>query len=196
MYLAERLVSRIETLCRDGSAWRDALRVRAACGSESEWIDLGGQLMSQTRLQHLQAAIEEQRVTDIDGCHAALQQIAAAYGEDEWAWVCQAYRSQYDLDLATASPTVLHAAAERLLAHRGEFLELVLVDANKEFEGPSRVGYGTHGTDEAADADFTAVRGNAETNDFVRGIREEIAALSGRVARFKETVARRISERP
>ena len=154
-----------------------------------EWIDLGGQLMPLARLQQVQAAIETQRITDINGCQAALQQVADEYADDEWAWVCQAYQSHYDLDLLSATRAELHTAADRFLAKRREFLDLVLVDAGKEFESSSRLGFGTHGVGNAVNDDFAAVRGDYETNRFVAGIREEIDSLPTRVAKFKEMVA-------
>ena len=155
---------------------------------DHEWIDLGGQLMPRTRLQQFQADIEDERIVDINGCHQALQSIADDYAKDEWDWVCQAYRSYFDLDLRSATAARLHTEADRLLAKRREFLELVLVDARKEFESSSRLGFGTHGDADAVELDFSAVRGDYETNRFVAGIREELAALSDRVTQFKELI--------
>ena len=141
------------------------------------------------RLEQLCADIQQQRITDVVGFQDALQRIEHASEEDEWAWVKQAYRQIADTDLNDAGPTELIAVAETWLSSRREFLELVLIDATKEFESASRTGFGMDGGAEAAEADFRAVRGDYDTNRFVQDIRQQIAALSQRVADFKQRVA-------
>ena len=61
-------------------------------------------------------------------------------------------------------------------------------DATKEFGDAVRTGFGQGGTAEDADADFTAVRGEYDTNKFVRQIQEELAALAERIDTFKKAV--------
>jgi hypothetical protein len=92
------------------------------------------------------------------------------------------------LEQATADQLI--AAADELAAVRKRFVKLLLNDAAKEFEGPIRTGFGQDGTPEDVVADFTAVRGEADTNSFIRQMNDENAALDGRIARFKEALAK------
>ena len=90
------------------------------------------------------------------------------------------------MEQATAEQ--LKAAADDLLAVRKRSVNLVLNDASKEFAVPVRTGFGQDGNGEDAAVDFTAVRGEYETNSFVRQLNAEIAALGDRIVRFKESL--------
>ena len=82
----------------------------------------------------------------------------------------------------------LAGIADTLLANRKEFLEAVLVDAVKEFDEQSAVGFGSDGPPDAKQLDFEAVRGNYDSNKFVVQLRTEIESLEKRVERLKQQV--------
>ena len=50
---------------------------------------------------------------------------------------------------------------------------MILKDAEKEFDKSSRIGFGNDGDEAIANADFDNIRGNYEDNKFVKGIRED-----------------------
>jgi hypothetical protein len=191
MALAEKVVDRVETrLAAGGLSPPEALASPPHAVYSESWVDIGGQLMPAHRLEQLCTDIAQRRITDVTGFQEALQRIEQAAADDEWVWVKQAYRRFNGTDLDAAGPAELETVAETWLAARREFLELVLVDATKEFETPSRIGFGMDGEAEAAEADFRAVRGDYEANRFVQDLRQQIAALTGRVAEFKQLIGR------
>jgi hypothetical protein len=51
---------------------------------------------------------------------------------------------------------------------------MILMDAEKEFDAGSKIGFGLDGDDNVRDADFESVRGTYDTNSFVTGLRQEI----------------------
>jgi hypothetical protein len=120
-----------------------------------------------------------------------LDAILQAYAADEWAWIREAYATVFgkSLDDLTLEDTV--ALADDLLSTRHKFLKLVLNDASKEFDNVVRTGFGQDGNADDVAADFEAVRGNYDTNKFVRQMESELAALGERVERFKQAVAGR-----
>jgi len=153
-----------------------------------DWVDIGGQLMPSTRLESLVKDIEVGEL-DLAAFYHRLDDIQSSYAEDEWAWVKWAYQQLAGVDLSIAEPAQLHEVADTLLACRQEFLEAVLADAVKEFDRHSAIGFGTDGPDTALDADFQAVRGNYDSNKFVKQMQAEISQLGQRVAQFKERLA-------
>ncbi len=190
MYLSEKVVARVEARLRAGTgSLRDALASSPAAIASESWVDIGGQLMPSQRLEDLCTAIEQRRIQDVTGLNSAFEQIERDYAEDEWVWVKQAYRDVGEVDLDHAGAAELSEIADTLLATRREFLELVLVDASKEFDEQSRIGFGMDGSADAVDADFQAVRGNYDSNRFVQEIRQQIEALSQRVAEFKQLMS-------
>jgi hypothetical protein len=190
MYLAERIVERIRTRAAAGSGTlRDALAVDQAAVYSRQWRDVGGLLMPADRLETLCRAIERNEIDDAENFQAAVEATAQAHDEDEWVWVRQTYRDFAGLDLDHASPGQLEQIAESYLASRREFLELILLDAQKEFDPQSYLGFGVDGSPEQAAADFQAVRGDYEGNAFVRDVRQQIDALAAQVAECKEMLS-------
>ncbi len=120
---------------------------------------------------------------------AELDRILGLYSEDEWVWVKAAYGQLAGVNLDQATPEDLLAVADTLLVHRKEFLEAVLVDAVKEFDKLSALGFGTDGPPEARELDFQAVRGDYDSNNFVIQLRAEIQSLIARVEQFKQRIA-------
>ena len=190
MYLLEKVVSRVEGALAGGvKTVSSALAAAADADGSEPWVDIGGQMMPRGRLNDLCQAVEEGRISDLDGLNAELDRIHAAYAEDEWAWVRQAYAREFGRDLDHATPDDLAQAAEQLLDTRGKFLKMVLHDATKEFDAGIRTGFAQDGSDEDVPADFAAVRGTLETNKFVTGLEREISSLAERVERFKAALS-------
>lgn len=186
MYLTEKIVARLESILAAAPiTWRNAVATKPGAVFSEDWVDIGGQLMASARLESLVKEVEEGQA-DLATFHQRLDEIQACYAEDEWAWVKWAYQQLTGVDLVTAEPAQLQEVADSLLACRQEFLEAVLADAVKEFDRHSAIGFGTDGPETALDADFQAVRGDYDSNKFVKQMQAEIAQLGARVAQFKE----------
>jgi hypothetical protein len=187
MYLCERIVSHVEAALAEGAtSVEEALQVDPKAVYSDRWVDIGGQLMPADRLEAFLQGIESGEIHDLAAFNAALDQIGTCYALDEWAWVKQAYRQMTGVDLEQADAQTLIDVADNLLASRTEFLEAVLVDAVKEFDPLSRIGFGTDGSKAAIEADFRAVRGEYDTNSFVVEMHGEIEQLKQRVANFQQ----------
>ncbi len=187
MYLADRVVARLEEKLADGLSLPDALKSHDRSVMSEEWIDLGGQLMPAARLTRLCQAVEEGQLSDVDAVQNELDRIDQLRTEDEWVWVQHYYRRFCEVDIGRADVDQLIAASDLLLETRTEFLRLVLVDAGKEFDDQSHTGFGTLGV-ATADEDFQAVRGVYESNSFVNEIHAEIDSLSTRIERVKQLI--------
>ena len=59
-----------------------------------------------------------------------------------------------------------------------ELDKMVYNDARKEFDLNSQTGFGVDGDREQAEADFEEVRGNFESNSFVKAVLEHIKTKS------------------
>ena len=61
---------------------------------------------------------------------------------------------------------------------------MILKDAEKEFDISSRLGFGIDGNENTRDLDFRAVRGEYEENKFVLGLQKEITGIEARADRL------------
>ena len=189
MYLLDKVLARAEALIeKPGLSLADAFAVKDEAVYDEQWVDIGGQMMPQKRVNDLCASIVDGRVTDLDGMNGELNAIAEAYEADEWAWICEAYATVFGKRLEEMTIEDTTGLADDLLKTRQKFLKLVLNDASKEFDNVVRTGFGQDGSDDDVASDFEAVRGNYDTNKFVRQMESELATLGERVERFKQAV--------
>ena len=189
MYLAEQIVSHVEAACAEGAtSLAEAVATAPGAVAGETWVDLAGQLMPAARLDDFCRGVEQGQLADLAACRAELDRAFAAYRQDEWVWTKQAYRKLFKVDLDQADRAQFRAVADAFGEAKRDFLKMVRRDAEKEFDEPSRIGFGLAGDDESAAADFAAVRGRLEENAFVVDVQQQIDALGQRVERFKQLV--------
>ena len=148
-------------------------------------MDISGQLMPRRRLGDLVHAIVDGVVDTVEQFHAELDKIAAAYDEDEWAWVKSAYEQVFGGGLDSISEDEVIAIVEAYVQAKGRYLKHILADAQKEFSERTRIGFGQDREIDDAEGDFIQVRGTYEQSKFVKEIRDEQEALKDRVGAFR-----------
>ncbi len=191
MYLLDKILARAEScLNQPERSLAEAFAVNETAAYDEEWVDIGGQMMPRCRLDDLCAALADGQIADLDAMNGQLDNILATYADDEWAWIVEAYTRVYGkrLEELTLDDTV--ELADELLKTRQKFLKLVLNDASKEFDNVVRTGFGQDGRAEDVAADFEAVRGQYESNKFVREMESQLAAVAERVERYKQAVGK------
>lgn len=161
-----------------------AILAPASTGAAGDqpWVDLCGLLCAKSRADALVEQIASGRVLSLDALNEECRTIREQYDDDEWEWV-RAYHSRVcGTELHRLSDENLRALIDTWAASSGKILRMVLQDAQKEFEGGARVGYGIDG---AGEADFAAVRGDFETNPFVMQVRRQIDSAMATAERLK-----------
>lgn len=137
---------------------------------KNEWVDLCGLLCTKERLNKLIADIESGKINDFDSLQAELEKIYDSYEADEWNWVIENYREYTGKEITADIDGLLDAWKEASI----KLYDMVLNDAQKEFVGNTRIGFGIDGNQ---DADFEAVRGKYDTNKFVKQLLERKAKV-------------------
>jgi uncharacterized protein DUF4954/uncharacterized protein DUF6819 len=188
-YLLEKVVARIEQSVQKGIALGEALAAASDAVYSEKWVDIGGQMMPIKRLETLYADVESGKTADADAFEKALDTIHASYDEDEWAWVRQAYKHVFEADLDALTTEGADKIADQLLTDQSKFLNLILIDAGKEFDTVTQVGFGQDGSADDVAADFEAVRGTFDNNKFVKQMRQAVADLNTRIDKLKQALA-------
>jgi NDP-sugar pyrophosphorylase family protein len=189
-YLNGRVLDRIE---RAGAkTWREvqhALRHVSALRQPLAWTDVGGLLMPVERLQALEQEIVSGALASLDAVQRRFAEIAALSDADEWEYVCAAFAE----DQGCAPEALTREQAETILAAHDEAAAalhaMVLDDSRKEFGAFARIGFGLGMSEEDRMADFTAVRGSADTNAVVQKLVSEQAAMTERSGRLSALLA-------
>jgi hypothetical protein len=112
--------------------------------------------------------------------NSRLMDIHRNYSPDAWSWCVKLLESQTGNPIDRISA---HSLSERIEAFRDQQTKLnnmILKDAEKEFDANSQTGYGIDGGDEIREKDFVSVRGRYDKNSFVEQLKEENAETEKR----------------
>jgi hypothetical protein len=177
-YVLEQVFHRLEKKIAAGTKrLKDAMAADGRAVFSQDWVDVGGQLMPQGRLDALCRAISSGVIASIDRLQQAFVEIRATYEEDVWAWSRHQAKEAIGVDMDSVTVDQARDCISRYCEQQQKFLRLVLLDAEREYDEGSRIGFGLDGGVAAADADFTAVRGKFSENSFVKQVNEEINSL-------------------
>ena len=193
MYLLDKVFSRAEAALASGARLADlggALGEDEGAVYDENWVDISGLLTPRARIEHIEDAIESGELATLEAVDGALREAHRAYRRDEWSWVRKAYADRFGKPPDELTPEELAAAAEEWTKTRERYVKSVLADAEKEYDQPSRIGFGADGPEAAREADFQAVRGTYDTDRFVRQLHGETEEARKRAADFKEGLAR------
>ena len=149
-----------------------------------DWVDVLGLLAPKSEIETLCDEIESSAVRELTALEARLRAIHDSYAEYEWNWAreaCKAWAGKTPAEMD--SRELAEVITDRKTASI-KLNNMILADAQKEFEGPSRIGFGLDGDKEISDLDFEAVRGTFEGNKFVKKLKgdsEDIAACADKL---------------
>lgn len=192
-YLNGSVLERVAAAVAGAAGWSDvrsALRTEASLSDPFAWTDVGGLLMPSERLRALESEIASGSVRSLAELDDRLAAIAGLYEQDEWAYVCAAFEQEHGFAPEAMTPEQAREVLAAYAEAAGALLSSVLEDSKLEFGAFARIGYGLGMTEDERSAEFTAVRGSAETNAVVQKLVQEKAALAGRSQALKELLAR------
>lgn len=140
----------------------------------SEWIDMAGLVLPVRAVEELIAGIEKGSYSTVHDITAAFQERHNSYDEWSWNWCLRQIEkflnkvhSEFTVDDILYLMETWIAATEELDDH---FVE----DAVKEFSPRTRISFGIDGDRLVQEADFLAVRGSVEHNDFIGRINQHL----------------------
>jgi len=175
IYLGELLLKLVESLS-PGQTLKDKLT--ALRHQEPElWLDLAGMLVSRSRLDFCTEKIVSPSTNSVEDVLSCINEAADAYEEDNLLWWSGQIFKQYGVEPKDLSSEQIRQIIENWQANILKLNNMILKDAEKEFDPGSRMGYGLDGNEEIRDKDFAAVRGTYEDNKFVRELLKENADI-------------------
>jgi NDP-sugar pyrophosphorylase family protein len=161
-YFGDILVTRLQA--STPADLKDFLtRPADAVEGKALWIDVSGLLCAKPRLASLLEALKAGTINDSSALQQQFESIHAGYADDEWSWVLHALPSVFGFEEAALSVDDLELVLKKWQVSSIKLLNMVEMDASKEFEGNVRTGFGIDGFQ---DEDFDAVRGSFEDNSF------------------------------
>ncbi len=173
VYIGNEIVKRLDNLQQLSSmesVW-EVLKPKGPNGSK--WVDLLGMVASERSVLGLMDSVRKGGIKSVDDLHNSFKAIFAGYEDEAYAWCAGLIKKWQGIDVAAISQKQLLKIIADWRSNHLKMNNMILKDAEKEFNQSSRIGFGNDGDETIANADFDAIRGSYEDNKFVKGLRED-----------------------
>jgi hypothetical protein len=155
-----------------------------------EWVDISGLIAPKSEIEALMNGIEKGSISSSDQIREAFKRMADNYYSWEWNWACDKFPEVFGVDPEKMT-------AEEAVEIVGKWKEAVVGldrmlydDARKEFNLASMTGFGVDGGRHRKEIDFEQVRGDFESNSFVKSVLDHIRVKSELGDRAIEALSR------
>lgn len=189
-FLGNSLISRLEH-----HTLRTMEDVRAVLRPDSEiglgdWVDLAGMIAPKHAVTTLLNEIEQGNHT-IQTIESRLNDMHTNYYSYEWTWALQRLEQVWGCSVEQVTLQQIRSTICEWQAAVVALDKMVYNDARKEFDLNSQTGFGVDGDRKQMEADFEEVRGNFESNSFVKAVLEHIARkteLGNKMLKILDTI--------
>lgn len=191
IYIGHELMKRLEPI-KDLRSIKDILEDLKPSESSclDNWVDMAGMLLPQKSVDDLLDAIKNDKIANIDSLLAYLNKINAANSELSWNWCAALIQQRLQIKLNDITVQQLIQIIQDWIQNAIKLNNMILKDAEKEFDVFSRIGFGIDGDNTIRYKDFEAVRGSYEGNKFILELRRE----SEEIQRRGEELIRRLEK--
>jgi len=179
-FMGNSLISRMQE--KDGSLrklsetqLRAKLRPDTPIGS-GEWVDISGLIAPKSEIAALISRIENGEIIGLEEIRDAFKVMADNYYSYEWTWAFQHIQQLYGINPSKMTKEEAISLINRWREAVVKLDRMIFEDARKEFDLASKTGFGADGDKTQKESDFEQVRGDFESNDFVRSVLDHIDA--------------------
>ncbi|MEN8116259.1 MAG: DUF4954 family protein [Bacteroidota bacterium] len=177
LYLTETVISKLK-----GAELNSLKEIREILSSkakpvQNQWVDISGMMADKSDINNLIQSVTDQKIQSVEQLQEALTNIYNNYQDNAYAWSIAVLKNILDIDIQTVSKQELIKIVTDWKSNSIKFKNMILKDAEKEFDQLSRIGFGVDGDENENISDFEAIRGTYETNSFVIGLRDDITRI-------------------
>lgn len=169
-FLGNAIVKRLENFYYANDAQLQKALLPTTEKGLGDWVDVSGLIAPRTEISRLLDDIENGTLGRLQDINDRLQEIAASYYEWEWTWDYYKIGEYFGIDMATITRAQVRSIVRKWQKAVVDLDNLVYTDAQKEFSLSAMTGFGADGDSQQAAADFASVRGEFETNSFVKAV--------------------------
>lgn len=152
---------------------RAALLPDTAIG-QGEWVDISGLIAPKSEIDKLLDGIEDGTVDRLRCINEDFERMHKNYYTYEWTWAYSKIEEFYGIDPAMITAAEVISIVERWKEAVIGLDKQVYEDARKEFSLSAMTGFGADGSRDDMKQDFEQVRGDFESNPFVKAVVEHI----------------------
>ena len=173
VYLGFELSKRLE---ESSASSFEELKKELMPGNEhgkGRWVDLSGMFSPQDVINQLCENVKKDKVASVDELLDGLNEIYCNYTAFSWVWSTGLIAERLNIRFEDITRDQLTGILKDWKENREKMNNMILKDAQQEFNINSRIGFGIDGDETIRDKDFKSVRGTFEGNSFVQGLKAE-----------------------
>jgi len=189
IYIGEEIEKRLQKLSEINKWTHMQIALLPDAEPCAQWVDMAGMLMPHCAAEHISDAIKTNDIDTIEKLYAKLEYIFESYAEFSWSWCTMLIYNKLNIEIQEITKNELVKLLSEYVANKIRLNNLILKDAQSEFDKTSRLAYGIDGDETIRNLDFEAVRGTYDTNKFVKELKAENEAVEKRVNSIIERIA-------
>ncbi len=185
IYMGQELVKRIEDITSGSKL--DEIRSRlTTSGKEGEdkWVEISGLFAPAGRIASIMESVRSGAIGSVNDLQTRLEELHNSFEEYSWQWCAQLIGRQTGTPVENITASALIGILADWKTNAVKFSNMILKDAEKEFDTGARLGFGVDGDVQTRDLDFLAVRGDYNENRFVQGLQSEIISIGEKAGRL------------
>lgn len=138
-----------------------------------KWIDVSGMFSPEHLIENLINSVQKSDINSIDNIEIELDNIFKSHNKNLFNWCLGLMEKIYKKKINKFSMEDIIKIISDWKTAKITFNNLVLKDAEKEFQNKIKIGFGLDGNSLRTDKDFKEVRGTYNENNFVKEIQDE-----------------------
>ena len=186
IFIGDVLVERLKKIGDDASFTNFKQQLTSTNISYEDWVDLSGLLAPKNEIDNLINYVDQNKFDSVDELSSCLQDVYSKYEEFSFAWAIGLIEKIFGIKISDFSEEILSLIITDWQKNSTKLNNMILNDANKEFDSKSQIGFGIDGDSEMRLKDFEEVRGTFEENNFVKEIQAESEEINNTANRILE----------
>ncbi len=187
IYIGQELLKRISEE-KDFNKIKLLLKYDMKLYSE-KWVDAAGMFIPGTEYDLLMKKVKNNSLSSVESLVDQLILVSENYSEFSWAWCANLIEKRFNKKIEELSTQDLIRIISDWRDNSIKLNNMILKDAEKEFDQVSKIGFGLDFDEKDKEKDFENVRGKFEENKFVLGLKKESEFISEKAEQFISAIS-------
>jgi hypothetical protein len=185
LYIGQEVVKRIQGI-DNNSKLTDLRKKLTAQGTDGtgKWVEICGLFSPASKINELVDSVKTGKIRSVDELCNNLGSIYNNYNKFAWVWCSDLINQQTGDKPENLRVDSLIQIITDWKTSAIKLNNMILKDAEKEFDHSSKIGFGIDGAADTRDNDFQAVRGVFDKNKFVISLQKESKEIEEKADRL------------
>jgi len=153
-----------------------------------DWIDASGLFLPLSDMEDLFEKTKKKEIKSIEEIHNFFSERFDLYANYKISFFQDVLKEVHNIELSQITRDQVTDIIGQWKTASLKLNNMILKDAQKEFDANSHIGYGIFPVESVRDADFIEVHGHFEENGFVKGLKAEIELIDQKSEELKASL--------